>query len=74
MAGVLTDHQRRAAVCLGIARALGSHPVEVRCLNELLPVAPEVTLREIVAENENNIRLRRFRSGSGPEKTSVEQQ
>ena len=58
---------RRAAERLRVARALARHAVEARGLNELLPIGADVTLREIVAEDENDIGLRGLSGGGGVE-------
>ena len=64
---VETGHERSAgggadagaAVSLEVARALAGHAIEPRGLDELLAVGADVTLREVVAEDENDVGLRR---------------
>ena len=71
VAGVLAEHERRAArgahggpaVTLGEARALLGHAVQVGRLDELLPVAADVALGEVIAEDEDDVRFARFGSG-----------
>jgi len=65
MAHVQPGHQRRprrrahrgAAVRLRIACAFAGHAVEVRRLDQLLAIAADVALGEIVAEDEDQIGL-----------------
>jgi len=62
---LLTEHQgcparradRGAAVALGEPRAFLRHAVEVRRLDQLLSVATEVALREVVAQDEDDVRF-----------------
>jgi hypothetical protein len=76
MARVQPGHQRRAARCadgraaigLQVARALARHPVEVRRLDQLLSVHAHVALREIVAEDEDEVGLRRGQATGGSER------
>ena len=64
VAGVQAGHQRgprrrahtRAAVGLRVARAFARHAIEARGLDQLLTVNADVTLREIVAEDEDDVR------------------
>jgi hypothetical protein len=64
MAGVQAGKERRttggadtrAAIHLKVARALGGHSIESRCLDQLLPVAAEIALGNVVAEDENEVR------------------
>ena len=68
---VLAEHERRAArgadggaaIPLGEARAFLGHAVEVRRLDELLPVAADVALGEVIAQDEDDVRLARLGRG-----------
>ena len=63
MAHVQAGHQRGtggsadagAGVGLGEAHALGCHAVEVRRLNQLLPVATDVAHGEVIGEDEDEV-------------------
>ena len=81
VAAVLADHERGAArgadggaaIALGEARAFLGHAVEVRRLDEFLPVAADVALGEVVAQDEDDVRLARFgRGGEGGESQKEE--
>jgi hypothetical protein len=50
---------------LRVARAFLRHAVEIRRLDELLAVAAEITLRQVVAEDENDVRLVSGDGGKG---------
>ena len=63
MAGVQTGKKRRptrrtngcATVGLLIARSLRRHLIQVRSLDEFLPVNPNVPLRDIITENKDEV-------------------
>jgi len=65
VAGVLAGHEHTAgrsadgvtAIVLGQTHALRRHAVEVRGLDDFLPVATEITRAKIVSEDENDVRL-----------------
>ena len=65
MTAVQTRHQRcttgrahaRATVSLHVPGTLARHAVEVRRFDKLLPVTTKVAHRQIIAQNEDNIRL-----------------
>ena len=70
MAGVLADHERgparradgRTAVTLGEARAFLGHTIQVGRLDKFLPVAADIALGEIIAEDEDDVGLTNFRA------------
>src|SRR4030095_16051567 len=51
---------RRPTVRLGEARPLGCHSVEIWRLNQLLPVASQIALREVVTHHKDDVRLLRI--------------
>ena len=69
MAGVQTGHQRRtrrsanrgAAIRLRESRPFRRHAIKIRSFNQFLSVGTDVTHREIIAQNVDNIRLGVFR-------------
>jgi hypothetical protein len=46
-----------AAVVLGQTHAFRCHAVEVRCLDDFLPVATEIAGAEVIGEDENDVWL-----------------
>jgi hypothetical protein len=57
-----------ARVELREAHALGGELVEVRRLNQLLPVAAEFPIAEIVGEDEDDVWFGRLRAGRGDQR------
>ncbi len=67
--GVQAGEKRRPARCanagaavrLQITRSLGGHLIDSRRLDQLLPVAPQVALGDVIAEDKDEIGLLIFR-------------
>ena len=56
--GTAGSASARAAIATQETRALGSHPIEVGRLNQFLATAAEIALRNVIAEDENEVGLR----------------
>src|SRR5262245_4001188 len=75
MPSLLAGHQhgargsayRRTGVKLCETAAYSRHPIQVRRRNQFLAITSEVTVAEIVGQNEDHVGLSRWLSGNRPQ-------
>jgi hypothetical protein len=48
---------RAAGIVAGEFHPLGGHAVEIGCFDDFLPEAPEITIAEIIGEDEDDVGL-----------------